>query len=86
MAFVYVSYAKERERAGSDVDLVVVGEFPKEKFMRQIRSLESKLNREINFITYTPKEFEKESKKDGGFLNLILRDKIFMLKGKLPSA
>ena len=82
-AFIYGSYAKRRENKGSDVDLIVVGDFPRNSFTRELRSLESKLNREINFVAYTREEFEKERKKDGGFLNLALKDKTIMLKGSV---
>jgi len=81
LAFIYGSYAKKRERKTSDIDLVVVGEFPRNSFTRDIRQLESTLNREINFTVYTQGEFEKERKKEGGFLNLVLKDTVIALKG-----
>ena len=83
LAFIYGSYAKGLEKSASDIDLILVGNVPVDKITRQIRSLESKLNREINFTSYTPEEFTKESKKDGGFLSLVLKNKIILLKGKL---
>jgi predicted nucleotidyltransferase len=83
LAFIYGSYAKNKEKKASDIDLMVVGEFPRNKFTRDIRDLESKLNREINFTSYNRKEFEKERKKKGGFLHLVLKDKVVILKGAL---
>jgi len=83
LAFLYGSYAQDGERKTSDIDLVVVGEFSRNPFTRDVRQLESKLNREINFTPYTENEFAKERNKKGGFLNLILRDKIVVLKGDL---
>src|SRR3989338_7295545 len=82
-AFIYGSYAKNREKETSDIDLMVIGQFPRKELTRQIRELESRLGREINFISYTPEEFEKERKKAGGFLHLVLKDKKFVLKGTL---
>lgn len=82
-AFIYGSYAKNKEKKTSDIDLVLVGKFPQDEFTHQIRDLESKLNREINFTFYTKKEFNEERKKEGGFLNIIFKDKIIILKGKL---
>ena len=82
LAFVYGSYAKEREKKSSDIDLVVVGEFARGPFTRDVRELESKLNREINFTHYSRSEFERERKGEGGFLNLILKDRIVVLKGE----
>ncbi len=83
LAFLYGSYAKSREKKTSDIDLVVVGEFPRNAFTRDVRQLESRLNREINFTAYTKGEFVKERKKEGGFLTLVLRDSIIVLKGEL---
>ncbi|MCX8118853.1 MAG: nucleotidyltransferase domain-containing protein [Desulfobacterota bacterium] len=85
LAFLYGSYAKEKERISSDIDLVVVGEFSRSSFTRDIRKLESTLNREINFTAYTPKEFEKERSKKGSFLNLVLKEEIILLKGTLDA-
>ena len=82
-AFIYGSYARDRENAASDVDLVVVGQFSRDKFVRQVRGLEVKLRREINFTAYTEEEFKKEKKKAGGFLNTVLKERPFMLKGRL---
>lgn len=82
-AFIYGSYAKNKEKDNSDIDLVMVGKFPHRHFTNEIRHLEAKLNREINFTVYSEEDFEKEKIKDGGFLNLILKDKIIILKGKL---
>jgi predicted nucleotidyltransferase len=81
--FIYGSYAKDKVNRASDIDLVVVGKFLKDQFTRKIRNLESRLNREINFTYYLRQEFDKERKKEGSFLNLILKDKIIVLKGKL---
>ena len=85
LAFIYGSYARDREKKTSDIDLIAVGKFPRNKFTRDIRSLEFKLGREINFTIYTREEFEKERKKEGGFLNLILKGRVVILKGILDA-
>jgi len=82
-AFIYGSYAKGREKKTSDIDLIVVGKFPRNKFTREIRALELKLGREINFTVYIEEEFGMERKKQGGFLNLILKGRVIILKGIL---
>lgn len=82
-AFIHGSYAKNKEKSTSDIDLVVVGKFSRNNFTRDIRKLELKLNREINFTVYSKDEFGKEREKEGGFLSLILKDKIVILKGSL---
>ena len=80
-AFLYGSFAKNGERKTSDIDLVVVGEFPRDPFTRDVREIEARLNREINFTPYAENEFAEGRKKEGGFLNLVLKDKIIVLKG-----
>jgi len=82
-AFIHGSYAKNKEKRTSDIDLVLAGKFPLNKFTREIHTLESKLNREINFTYYDKKEFIRERNKTGAFLNIILKDKIIILKGSL---
>jgi len=84
-AFIHGSYAKNREKKISDIDLVLIGKSPQNEFTRQIRDLESKLNREINFTFYSKEEFDKERKKQGGFLDVVLRDRIIILKGRLDA-
>ena len=81
--FIYGSYAKNKEKKTSDIDLVIVGEFPLNRFTQDIRKLESKLNREINFTHYSKEEFSKERHKKGSFLDIVLKDKIIVLKGAL---
>lgn len=83
LIFIYGSYAKNKEKKTSDIDLVAVGKFNRDRFTGDIRNLEEKLNREINFTVYTKDEFEKERKKEGSFLNLVLKDKFIILKGRL---
>lgn len=83
LAFIYGSYAKNKEKKSSDIDLVVAGKFNRNNFTDDIRRLESKLNREIDFTAYGEEEFKKEAKKEGSFLNLVVKDKIIILKGRI---
>jgi len=83
LAVIYGSYAQDRVTKTSDIDLIVVGEFRKNKFMHDIRSLETKLNREINYTLYGDEEFGRERNKNGAFLEMVLKNKIIILKGEL---
>jgi len=83
LAFIYGSHAKGREKRASDIDIVVVGKIPRDDFTAGIRTLESKLNREINFNIYNHEEFDKERDNAGGFLNILLKSKVILLKGRL---
>lgn len=81
LAFIYGSYARNEEKKLSDVDLVIVGDFPRDEFTRGVRNLEAKLNREVNFTAYSTEEFQKESQKEGGFLREILSGEKIVIKG-----
>lgn len=82
-ALIYGSYAKGNENKESDVDLLVIGKFDRDSFTGRLRALESKLNKEINFTSYERDEFNKERKKDGSFLQLVMKEKIILLKGSV---
>jgi predicted nucleotidyltransferase len=81
VAFIYGSFAKNSEKETSDIDLAVVGKFDRNKFTNELRSLESRLGREINFTSYTREEFDKKRREEGGFLSIVLAGKIILLKG-----
>ena len=83
LAFIHGSYAKGTEKTSSDIDLVLVGAFSEPILTKAVRKLEAKLNREINFSAYTKSEFGKEKNNKGGFLNLILNERIILLKGTI---
>lgn len=80
-ALIHGSYVNKKEKAGSDIDLIVAGEFPRQKFTDDIRKLESKLNRQINFTSFDDREYEFERKNKGSFLDIVLRGKTIQLKG-----
>lgn len=82
-AFIYGSFAKGKENKCSDIDLLLVGKIPRDDFTRKIRKLESRFNREINFTVFTEEEFAAKRKNKGGFLDVMLKGKIIMLKGAL---
>ena len=82
-ACIYGSYAKNKERKVSDIDVIVCGSVQRDEFTRKIRDLESRLGREINFTIYSRGEFDKERINAGSFLNIVLKGSIIILKGSL---
>ena len=81
-AFLYGSFAKNTTSANSDIDLIIIGEVDETKLTAEINKLEKMLSREINYTVYTKENFDKESVVEGGFLNLVLKDKIIFFKRK----
>ena len=82
MALIYGSFAKNKERENSDVDLLVVGN-PKTEtvLIKKLRLLEGKLQREINYKLYSEAEYRRKRAQGDSFLEEILTDKKIVLKG-----
>ncbi|OGW82207.1 MAG: hypothetical protein A3G33_10805 [Omnitrophica bacterium RIFCSPLOWO2_12_FULL_44_17] len=83
LAFIYGSYAKGGEKAGSDIDVVIVGSPERRRLTSEIRKLEELLGREINFNLYAEEEFKNKSAEKGSFLAEVVRGKKIILKGNL---
>ena len=83
LAFIYGSYARGKEKASSDIDLVIVGTPERKVLTSQIRNLEARLQREINFNLYPEPEFKKKSREKGGFLAQVLAGRKILLKDAL---
>jgi predicted nucleotidyltransferase len=81
LAYIYGSFAKDRENSKSDIDLLLVGEnLPSRDITKKVRELENALAREINFTPYSPQEYKLETAKKGGFLHLVHKGPKILLK------
>jgi predicted nucleotidyltransferase len=85
LAFIYGSFAENKERVNSDIDICIVGKTNEKILPRIINKLEKELMREINYTPYTPEEFADKKNKKGNFLNQVLKQKIIVLKGRLDA-
>jgi predicted nucleotidyltransferase len=82
-AFVYGSVARGDERAGSDLDLMVIGEVKFADLVGALAPLHEVLRREINTSLYPPKEFRSKVAAAEPFLKRVLADrKIFLIGGE----
>jgi len=83
LSFIYGSFAENKEKAASDIDILIIGKPDEIKLMERIEALEKDLSREINYNIYPVGEFKKRiKKKDSFLLNILKRPKI-MLKGSI---
>jgi len=82
-AFIYGSFARDEENAESDIDIFLVGNFNEDDLLEKISPIENKMQREINYTIYSPQEFAQVIKKEGNFLNQVLKTKLIFLKGQL---
>jgi len=80
-AFIYGSYAKGEEKAGSDVDLLIIGDVDMDRLDSNLGKLEKMLGREINYVLYSKEEFKSKRKAKDGFLMDILSGKKIMMIG-----
>lgn len=82
LAFIYGSFAKDR--AESDVDLIIVGDsIDQDAILRSINKVEKELYREINYSIYSRKEYAEKKKIGDSFLSEVLNNKTVALKGDI---
>jgi len=80
VAFVFGSFARQEEKASSDVDLMVVGDIGLRKLTGLLMDVAGKIGREINPHVFSEKEFVKRKKDQDHFLNQVLEaPKIFII-------
>ncbi len=63
-AVVFGSYAADRMDPKSDIDLLVVGDHNTVELQRLIARIQKTIDREINCISMTGKEYREKEKKD----------------------
>jgi predicted nucleotidyltransferase len=72
-AFIYGSVAKGEEHAGSDVDVMLVGEeLSYGEVMELLESVEEQLQRSVNPTLYSPEEFEQRLAEGHNFLTKVM--------------
>ena len=80
-AFLYGSFAKNREKPESDVDLMVVGKVTSDLFEEAISDSEKQLGRTINVVSYATAEFRKKAKSRDPFITSVLKGPKVILIG-----
>lgn len=79
-AFIFGSYAKEKEDSLSDIDLMLIGSPDEDKLILKIIKIERQINREINYHVFSPADWKKKIKGKNSFLeNILLQPKIFLI-------
>jgi len=82
IAFIYGSFASKKEKAASDIDLMIIGNPNTSSLNEKIAELEKKLKREINPTIYSLPEYRAKKKAKGGFITDLLQNPKIMLVGK----
>ena len=80
VAFVYGSFAKDTAKAGSDIDLMVIGSCSFGEVVDAVGKTHDKLGREANPSVYPADEFKKKVAAGHHFLKTVLAGpKIFLI-------
>lgn len=80
IAFVYGSFAANKARAASDVDLMVIGNCTFSQVVEALLVAHQQLNREINPTVYPVQEFQQKVAAGHHFLKTVLAEnKIFII-------
>lgn len=82
LAFVYGSIAKGTQRAGSDVDLMVIGSLPSNaELLEALLPAQAQLGRVVNPTLYTPEEFGQRVREGRSFIVRVLEQPKVFVKG-----
>jgi predicted nucleotidyltransferase len=80
LAFIFGSFAKEKEDQFSDVDLMIVGNPNEDILIEKISKVEKKLSREINYSIFSENDMKEGLRKENVFLeNVMENPKIFII-------
>jgi predicted nucleotidyltransferase len=80
-AFIYGSMANGEGNAGSDVDLMVIGDVTLDEILMQLTIAERDLGRPLNPTVFSLKEFRSKLQGGNHFLNSVMRGKKVLLIG-----
>jgi len=81
VAFVFGSFARNEEKAASDVDLMVIGDIGLRKLTALLMDVSEKFGREINPYRLTENEFIKRKKEKDHFLQQVLKSPKILITG-----
>ena len=82
-AFVFGSLAQRTERAGSDVDLMIIGQIGQRELAPLLRGLTERIGREINPHIFTRDEFARRVASRNHFISEVLANrKLFIIGNK----
>jgi len=81
VAFVYGSVARQKERASSDIDLMVLGSAPFSEVVSALGPAQRVLGREINPTVFPISEFRSKLAGGNHFLRSVMKDKKLFVLG-----
>lgn len=82
-AFIYGSFAKGKESAESDIDMMIIGTPDQDALLEKFEAFEKDVGREINYNVYSSREFKKRRAAKDSFVTNVIKSKKIFLKGSL---
>jgi hypothetical protein len=82
VAFVFRSLANGREKAASDVDLMVIGTVGLRTLSKWLSGVSDQIGREVNPVIWSMDEFRQRKKKGDHFLSNVLESPKLFIVGK----
>jgi hypothetical protein len=82
VAFIVGSFATASELAGSDIDIMLVGDFGLADIASSIKMAEQRVQRVINPVVFTPTEVRQKLSNKNHFLENIRKSNKIILFGK----
>jgi DNA-binding transcriptional ArsR family regulator len=79
VAFVFGSLAQGREKAGSDVDLMLIGDLGFKDAVTRLHPAQAQIGREVNPKVFSPKELAAKAKKEPFLRDVLAKPKIFVI-------
>lgn len=83
-ASVYGSFAARQPKAGSDIDILIVGSLGLREVVRRLRKAQDLLGREINPNVWTRAEFDRRRREGDPFLTRLLAGPVMTVIGTIP--
>jgi predicted nucleotidyltransferase len=78
-AWLFGSFASNRQDSQSDIDVLLVGSPDPKKLASEVRKLEKQLGRAINYTVLSEPEYQARRKKRDAFLRDVMRHKVDLL-------
>ncbi|MBL6992173.1 MAG: nucleotidyltransferase domain-containing protein [Bacteriovoracaceae bacterium] len=82
-SFIFGSFAMEKEKADSDIDLLVIGSLKMRALTKLLSGVQEKVGREINPHIFSKEEFETRIKQKDHFVTSVLKKEIKPITGHI---